>query len=590
MSAVPPMPPGATVAGAPAFNAPFQLLAALPRELWLPAIVCSSGATAGRLDALAHWRDALLGGVLPDAVHALGEPAASAALRQVIGELALTALTHGSEPLACRCCAPRCGTSTRWWTAPPGSPAPRRSPPWRRLFARSGPWSARAGKRCWRCCRRLGDLARLRWDELKGRLNSREWREAQRIGEVLAALPQLAAFIERVGRAQRRDDLPPRQNDTPRAAPPRALAMKAIEIRLVDQPGAVRGIKRSGLISRMLASEAALIRHPVLHRLWRARLAESQLLSYEDEAVLTQWVPSPDERRALAAAPEPAPRGQGPMIVCLDTSGSMRGAPENVAKACVLQALRTAHHARRGCRLLAFGGPDEVVERDLAPDVQGLEALLAVMGQSFDGGTDVQTPLERAISLVHTQALGAGRHPDRERWRVWRDPGHAGGAARVQGRAGSARAWHPDRRPRDHRPAGGLRLDPLGARLAPLRQRCACRVCRRFFAGEQPQHYGAVFPERDPTLAAPPTPRISGCSEGSQGLGQQRQPQGTLALAPAHSAPAHRRAQPGQARDPGARPQQRRRARADRGVFADTGPAAAGSRLAGLGLVHAPGQ
>jgi hypothetical protein len=69
----------------------------------------------------------------------------------------------------------------------------------------------------------------------------------------------LAAFIERVGRAQRRDDLPPRQNDTPRAAPPRPLAVKAIEIRLADQPGAVRGIKRSGLISRMLASEAALM-------------------------------------------------------------------------------------------------------------------------------------------------------------------------------------------------------------------------------------------------------------------------------------------------------------------------------------------
>jgi uncharacterized protein with von Willebrand factor type A (vWA) domain len=34
--------------------------------------------------------------------------------------------------------------------------------------------------------------------------------------------------------------------------------------------------------------------------------------------------------------------------------------------------------------------------------------LLAVMGQSFDGGTDVQTPLERAIALVHTQA---GRWP-----------------------------------------------------------------------------------------------------------------------------------------------------------------------------------
>jgi hypothetical protein len=26
------------------------------------------------------------------------------------------------------------------------------------------------------------------------------------------------------------------------------------------------------------------------------------------------------------------------------------------------------------------------------------------------------------------------------------------------------------------------------------------RVCRRLFAGEQPQHYGAVFPERNPAL------------------------------------------------------------------------------------------
>jgi uncharacterized protein with von Willebrand factor type A (vWA) domain len=398
------MPFGATVAGAAAFNAPFHMLAPLPRELWLPAIVCSSGATAGRLDALAHWRDALLAGALPDAVHALGEPAAGAALRQVIGELALTALTHGSEPLALQVLRTALWHLDTLVDHPAGQSRAEAIAAMAQAFREEWTVERQGWEEVLALLQTLGDLARLRWDELKGRLNSREWREAQRIGEVLAALPQLAAFIERVGRAQRRDDLPPRQNDTPRAAPPRALAVKAIEIRLVDQPGAVRGIKRSGLISRMLASEAALIRHPVLHRLWRARLAESQLLSYEDEAVLTQWVPSPDERRALAAAPEPAPRGQGPMIVCLDTSGSMRGAPENVAKACVLQVLRTAHQARRGCRLLAFGGPDEVVERDLAPDLQGLDALLAVMGQSFDGGTDVQTPLERAIALVHTQA------------------------------------------------------------------------------------------------------------------------------------------------------------------------------------------
>jgi uncharacterized protein with von Willebrand factor type A (vWA) domain len=55
----------------------------------------------------------------------------------------------------------------------------------------------------------------------------------------------------------------------------------------------------------------------------------------------------------------------------------------------------------RGCRLIAFGGPDEVIERDLAPTPEGLAALLALMGQAFDGGTDVQTPIERAIARVH---------------------------------------------------------------------------------------------------------------------------------------------------------------------------------------------
>jgi len=81
----------------------------------------------------------------------------------------------------------------------------------------------------------------------------------------------------------------------------------------------------------------------------------------------------------------------------------MKGAPENVAKAVALQALRTAYQERRRCLLLAFGGPDELVEHELALTPDGLNALLDLMGQSFDGGTDVAAPIERAIALVHEQ-------------------------------------------------------------------------------------------------------------------------------------------------------------------------------------------
>jgi uncharacterized protein with von Willebrand factor type A (vWA) domain len=82
----------------------------------------------------------------------------------------------------------------------------------------------------------------------------------------------------------------------------------------------------------------------------------------------------------------------------------MRGAPENIAKAVVIAALRVAHDTGRACKLIAFGGPDELIERDLGRGAAGLDALLDLMGQGFDGGTDVQTPLERAIDRVQEAA------------------------------------------------------------------------------------------------------------------------------------------------------------------------------------------
>jgi uncharacterized protein with von Willebrand factor type A (vWA) domain len=79
----------------------------------------------------------------------------------------------------------------------------------------------------------------------------------------------------------------------------------------------------------------------------------------------------------------------------------MHGAPEHIAKAVVIAALQSAHQTQRGCRLIAFGGPGELLEQELGRGREGLDALLTLMGQAFDGGTDVQTPIERAIELVH---------------------------------------------------------------------------------------------------------------------------------------------------------------------------------------------
>ena len=385
-------------------NAPYHHVVEVQRELWMPALVCSSGPTARRLQDLPAWDAALRAGLLPGAGRDFGDPAACAPLRQAIAELGLCALAQGSAAMTRQVLRGVLWHLDRLIDRPDTEPREAAIARMVQDFRSQWTLERQGWEEVLALFKTLGDLPELRWDDLRGHLSSREWAEARRIGELLAQLKELASFIDHLGRAQRRSDMPPSPQLQPKAHQPRQRAAVQITTHLVDQPGEVRGVKRSGEIARMLASEAAMIRHPQLHRLWRARFAESQLLSYESEAVLSQWRLQQDDTRQVSSTPHPEPLAAGPLIICLDTSGSMRGAPENVAKACVLQALRTAHSTQRACKLLAFGGAGELQERDLALTPTGLQGLLDTMGQSFDGGTDVQTPLERAIELVRTQA------------------------------------------------------------------------------------------------------------------------------------------------------------------------------------------
>ena len=399
------MPPPATDTP---LDQPYHRLADLPRTLWLPGLISHTGAgteadhTGQRLADLQAWREALAQGRLPEAAADFGDPQALGALRRAAGTLGLAAPCRGADALAEQLLRTLLWHLDRLIDLQPRLSRAQAIAQVTQEF--SAAWTLLRGD--WdevlALLQGLGDLGALRWDELRGQLNRREWAEAQRISETLRRMPELVALIRRLGRAERVAEapaLPPRAASPP---PPRQLGLKALETRLPDAPGELRGIRQSDRIEGMLGSEAAMLLHPVLHKLWRARRAEGRLLTYDSQAVLVDWRPDASQAPRQALAP-PAPEAlaRGPIIVCMDTSGSMRGGPETIAKAVVLQALRTALAERRGCRLIAFGGPDEIVERELAQGPAGLATLLDLMGQSFDGGTDVQGPIERAIALVH---------------------------------------------------------------------------------------------------------------------------------------------------------------------------------------------
>ena len=388
-----------------ALDTPYDRLAALPRTLWLPALVTSCGDTAQRLADIARWRDALAEGTLPPPDADFGDAEAIGALRRAAGDLGLQALCPGAPAVA-----EQLLRTLLWHADRINDHQPRLSRAAAIELAAaefSAEWQLLKGdwERLLALLQGLGDLSSLAsWDRLRGQLHSRPWQEAERSAELLARLPALAELIRRLGRLQRAVE--------PRAAPPQPLdagarqrlGVRVVETRLPDAPGEIMGIRQSDRLERMLGSEAQQIRHPVLRKLWRARRAEARLLTYQSEAVLLDLRPDPNAPpRAAPSPPTPEPLERGPMILCLDTSGSMRGAPERIAKAVALAALRTAHAEKRGCLLVAFGGPDEIVERELAPTPEGLDSLLALMEQSFDGGTDVQTPIEHALQRVHEE-------------------------------------------------------------------------------------------------------------------------------------------------------------------------------------------
>jgi hypothetical protein len=111
----------------------------------------------------------------------------------------------------------------------------------------------------------------------------------------------------------------------------------------------------------------------------------------------------------LPPLPSPPPQvrpaaEQGPIILCLDTSGSMSGAREVVAKALALECLRGAHRQKRACYLYAFSGPSEwpLGDRGLWL-LWGVVVWALVEGQGEDGQLAQPQQLHCALLTASTR-------------------------------------------------------------------------------------------------------------------------------------------------------------------------------------------
>ncbi|HOP09148.1 MAG TPA: VWA domain-containing protein [Candidatus Methanofastidiosa archaeon] len=93
-------------------------------------------------------------------------------------------------------------------------------------------------------------------------------------------------------------------------------------------------------------------------------------------------------------------RKSGPIIACVDNSGSMEGMPEAYSKAVMILLYEQALKQRRQFIVLHFSSKDKIERFDFDIGKRELEKLVGAIEFYAGGGTDFETPLKRAIDIV----------------------------------------------------------------------------------------------------------------------------------------------------------------------------------------------
>lgn len=157
------------------------------------------------------------------------------------------------------------------------------------------------------------------------------------------------------------------------------------------------GIELGRHIEYALPSELALLSDIDTATLFDLKFVEGRLLCFEMSGE------SPVEMTGEQEVDqEVEDEGQqGPMVICIDTSGSMSGMPETVAKAVTLFMASKAREKKRGCYLINFSTGIETL--DLG-ETFGMKSLLSFLKKSFHGGTDVAPAMRHALEIMRTES------------------------------------------------------------------------------------------------------------------------------------------------------------------------------------------
>lgn len=157
----------------------------------------------------------------------------------------------------------------------------------------------------------------------------------------------------------------------------------------------VHSVNLSGDIQTLLPIEAVKLKNPLLKRKFYADMLEGKLLTYQLRG--ENWNSDTSGKRR-----------KGPVIALVDTSASMRGAPEILAKAVVLAIAKKMLREGRDVKVILFSSKWQTFEIELTNRKRMGQEFLEFLRYTFGGGTDFNTALHMGLKTMKKEKAFEG--------------------------------------------------------------------------------------------------------------------------------------------------------------------------------------
>ena len=227
----------------------------------------------------------------------------------------------------------------------------------------------------------------LRWERHIKEHGLSDYKERRKVEHFFYSFPELKDLLRIIGREQpKRED---EMDDTIRRylpllpSPPKPAA-EAEEIGNGDD------------LQHLLPSETAILSDHYTESLFYYKYATKQLQLFANR-------PKNESHFKKEQTQMKKPRLEnGPIIVAVDTSGSMSGKPLKIAYSVLTQLLRLARRQKRKVFLMSFSVRAKFLDLSFPRNWMRLKAFLE---DRFTGGTDGEEMLNRSIEMLQSKSF-----------------------------------------------------------------------------------------------------------------------------------------------------------------------------------------